>query len=78
MGFYPPAVSIPVETKPEHPSARADDDLGDGDGVELPAARLLDPEPTDTQVKWTLRIVWFMLVALVLVCAIGPHIPAGE
>jgi hypothetical protein len=73
MGFYPPAVSIPVEVKAEHPSERRADEAG-----ELPEARLLDAEPTDTQVRWTMRLVWFMLIVLVLVCAIGPHIPAGE
>lgn len=72
MGFYPPAVSMPVEVKPEHPSERT---VEDG---ELPAARLLNPEPTETQVRWTMRLVWFMLIVLALVCAIGPHIPTGE
>jgi hypothetical protein len=27
--------------------------------------------------KWLLRITLIMLVALALLCAIGPHIPAG-
>lgn len=73
MGFYPPAVSMPVEVKPEHPSERSEADDG-----ELPAARLLGGEPTETQVRWTMRLVWFMLIVLALVCVIGPHIPSGE
>ena len=73
MGFYPPTVSIPVEVKAEHPS-----DVRAGDSADLPEARLLDPEPTAGQVKWTMRLVWFMLIVLVLVCTIGPHIPSGE
>lgn len=75
MGFYPPPMSMPVEVKVAHADPRAD---GHQAIDELPEARLLDPEPTARQVRWTMRLVWFMLIVLALVCAIGPHIPTGE
>jgi len=28
--------------------------------------------------KWVLTFVWIVLGVLALLCAIGPHIPAGE
>lgn len=69
MGFYPPPTSMPVEVKDAHPGA---------DDATVPEARLLSGEPTDKQVRWTMRIVFFMLFVLALVTIIGPHIPSGE
>ena len=72
MGFYPPHTSMPVEVDPQHPALREDA------ASDLPGARLLGGEPSDRQVRWTMRVVWLVLIVLVLVCAIGPHIPSGE
>lgn len=64
MGFYPPPMSMPVEVKKDHAS--------DPDAPPPPGG-----EPTNRQVRWTLRVVFVVLVVLALLCLIGPHIPAG-
>lgn len=31
-----------------------------------------------TVTRWVMGVTFFMLLALVVLCAIGPHIPTGE
>ncbi len=52
--------------------------IDDGTGpVELPPAPRLSSEASATSTKWMLRITFLMLLALALLCTIGPHIPSG-
>lgn len=44
----------------------------------LPRAVLRSNEASAFATKWVMRATWFVLVALALLCAIGPHIPSGE
>lgn len=44
--------------------------------VALPASR--GSEAGEFATRWVLRLTVAALVALALLCAIGPHIPAGE
>jgi hypothetical protein len=45
---------------------------------ELPKAELVSTEASELATRWVMRWTWFVLVALALLCAIGPHIPSGE
>ena len=45
--------------------------------VELPRVKVLAPEASAFATKWMLRITLLMLLALALLCAIGPHLPSG-
>lgn len=49
----------------------------EGEG-ELPRAELHSSEASARATRWVMTIAVVMLVALALICAIGPHIPAGE
>jgi hypothetical protein len=44
--------------------------------VELP--RTGATEASELATRWILRLTFAVLAALALLCAIGPHIPAGE
>lgn len=46
--------------------------------AELPRAILTSNEASARSTKIVMTLAIVMLVLLVLVCAIGPHIPAGE
>jgi hypothetical protein len=54
--------------------------------VELPASAALIALPGapdsnaagELATRWVLRIAMVLLAALVVLCAVGPHIPSGE
>lgn len=45
--------------------------------VELPAAER-STEASELATRWILRLTVVLLAALAVLCAVGPHIPAGE
>ena len=45
---------------------------------ELPRAVLRSSEASARATKVVMTFTWIMLAVLALICAIGPHIPAGE
>jgi len=51
---------------------------GSTDPVSLPTATLQSSEASATSVKWVYILMFITLAALVILCAVGPHIPAGE
>ena len=46
--------------------------------VELPKAQLRSNEASTRATRWVMTFTWVVLAILALLCAIGPHIPAGE
>ena len=46
--------------------------------AELPRAFLRSNEATARSTKIVMTLTFVMLVVLLLICAIGPHIPSGE
>lgn len=60
-----------------HPVEPLDSAVG-GEAGELPRAVMRTSEASEVSTKWMLRITFVMLLAFALLCAIGPHIPAGE
>lgn len=46
--------------------------------VSLPRAVLRSTEAGALATRWVMRATFFLLLALVLLCLIGPHIPSGE
>ena len=48
------------------------------EAAELPRAYLRSNEATARTTKIVMTATFVMLVVLLLICAIGPHIPAGE
>lgn len=46
--------------------------------IELPQAQLRTRFASARATRWVLTFVWIVLGVLALLCAIGPHIPAGE
>lgn len=48
------------------------------DAAELPRAFLRSQEATARSTKIVMTFTFVMLAILVLLCAIGPHIPSGE
>ena len=48
------------------------------DAVELPKAIVRTNDASERSTKIIMTLTWVMLAILVLMCAIGPHIPAGE
>jgi hypothetical protein len=46
--------------------------------LELPRAEVRTVFASARATKWVLTFVWIVLGVLTLLCAIGPHIPAGE
>lgn len=45
---------------------------------ELPEARVITTQASERATRWVMRLTWFVLAVLALLCAIGPHIPSGE
>jgi hypothetical protein len=57
----------------------ASEPLPDGaDGAALPVAVVRTSRASERTTRWVMRLTWFMLAVLALICAIGPHIPSGE
>lgn len=53
--------------------------IGDATGpVELPRAVLETPEASARATRIVMSVTWFVLALLAVLCAVGPHIPAGE
>ncbi len=50
----------------------------DGDAEALPRAELRSNEASAFATKWVMTLTFVVLAALVILCAVGPHIPAGE
>lgn len=48
------------------------------DPVALPKATLESSEASARSVKWVYIFTFLTLAALAIICAVGPHIPAGE
>lgn len=65
MNREPIAVEVPEGMSPE-------------EAAELPRAFLKSNEATARSTKIVMTVAFVMLVVLVLMCMIGPHIPAGE
>ena len=61
----PVAVEIPEGMSPE-------------EAAELPRAFLRSNEATARTTKIVMTATFVMLAILLLICAIGPHIPSGE
>ena len=70
-------------TSPTAPSAPVEAVADGAEGAPRVGAR--DPEATVRSseasafaTRWVMGLTWFVLLALVLLCVIGPHIPSGE
>jgi hypothetical protein len=61
----PLAVEVPEGMSPE-------------EAAELPRAFLRSNEATARSTKIVMTFTFVMLAILLLICAIGPHIPSGE
>jgi hypothetical protein len=61
----PVAVEVPEGMSPE-------------EAAELPRAFLRSNEATARSTKIVMTFTFVMLAILLLICAIGPHIPSGE
>lgn len=48
------------------------------DGTEVSRAEPRSTEASAFATKWVMIATFVVLVALVVLCAVGPHIPAGE
>jgi len=48
------------------------------DFVALPDAEALRTQAGDLASRWVMRATWLVLLALAVLCVVGPHIPAGE
>lgn len=46
--------------------------------VELPRAAVRSTEASAFATRWVMGLTFVMLVLLVILCAVGPHIPTGE
>jgi hypothetical protein len=46
--------------------------------VELPRAVARSSEASTFATRWVMGLTFLMLVLLVILCAVGPHIPGGE
>ena len=51
---------------------------GTAQPVGLPDARALAAQAGELTSRWVMRVTWLMLLALAVLCLVGPHIPAGE
>lgn len=60
------------------PVATAEVQLEDGTTVQLPRAELRTNEASARSVKWVYILTAIVLFALIVITAVGPHIPAGE
>jgi hypothetical protein len=48
------------------------------DAVALPGADALRAQAGELSTRWVMRATWLALLALAVLCLVGPHIPAGE
>lgn len=48
------------------------------DAVALPDAEAVRTQAGELSSRWVLRATWLMLLALAVLCLVGPHIPSGE
>jgi hypothetical protein len=48
------------------------------DAVALPDAEAIRTQAGELTSRWVMRATWLLLLALALLCLIGPHIPSGE
>ena len=46
--------------------------------VALPHGEALGAEAGELATRWVLRLTMLVLLALAVLCMVGPHIPAGE
>ena len=46
--------------------------------VGLPDARVISSQAGALTSRWVMRATWLMLLALGVLCLVGPHIPSGE
>jgi D-tyrosyl-tRNA(Tyr) deacylase len=46
--------------------------------VALPDAAAIGAQAGELTSRWVLRATWLMLLALAVLCLVGPHIPSGE
>jgi hypothetical protein len=46
--------------------------------VSLPRAELRSTEASAVATRWVMRATLLLLLALLILCLVGPHIPAGE
>ena len=46
--------------------------------VGLPDARAISAQAGELTSRWVMRATWLMLLALAILCLVGPHIPSGE
>jgi hypothetical protein len=49
-----------------------------GEPVVLPPAEVRTAEAGALATRWVMRLTILVLFALLVLCAVGPHIPAGE
>ncbi len=66
-----------VVREPE-PVVETLDNIAGIDAVQLPRAVLRSNEASARSTKIVMTLTFVMLAILVLICAIGPHIPSGE
>ena len=45
---------------------------------ELARAALQAQEASAGSTRWVMGVTFFVLIALAIICAVGPHIPTGE
>jgi hypothetical protein len=64
-------------TREELP-VEAVDGLSPEEAAELPRAFLRSNEASARSTKIVMTLTFVMLAVLLLICAIGPHIPSGE
>ena len=48
------------------------------DAVALPDAEAVRTQAGELSSRWVMRATWLMLLALAVLCLVGPHIPSGE
>jgi hypothetical protein len=48
------------------------------DAVALPDAGAVGMQAGELSSRWVMRATWLMLLALAVLCVVGPHIPSGE
>lgn len=46
--------------------------------VALPRAQVITTQAGEFSTRWVMRFTVLLLLALAVLCAVGPHIPAGE
>jgi hypothetical protein len=46
--------------------------------VALPDAEAIRAQAGDLASRWVMRATWLLLLALAVLCLVGPHIPSGE